>query len=99
MPIATCRFCGCPSTLLCDGPVWAFPNGTRYRVPGESILPGAKRDGTCDVTVCRTCARKIMTYHVQGIVNGRRSCRWDTMDLCPLCQQVQDELIPSEVSS
>ena len=82
-----CQFCGALSTLLCDGAIWESYHGKRFRVPFNSRVPAGKRIGTCDAKVCRSCAKKVMDLHMKTT----KGCRWDTRDLCPLCQAAQDK--------
>lgn len=80
----TCEFCGQPSTLLCDGRIYEGPNGYSARVP-LNWFNGKTR--SCDKSVCRKCAKKIADVHL----HMRGGCRWDTRDLCPLCQAAQEK--------
>lgn len=85
-----CSACGGPSTLLCDGRIYRLPDGRDIRVP-LNFINGKTR--SCDVPVCRACAKKISDIHIHAS-NG---CRWDTRDLCPQCSAVQD--VPFTVES
>lgn len=81
--MSTCKFCGQPSTLLCDGRIWTRGDGKVFR--SLRRVPGAT-DRSCDAPVCRQCAEKIGDICMR-IAGG---CRWDTRDLCPDCQQAKD---------
>lgn len=85
-----CQFCGQPSTLLCDGRIYEIASGS-FRVP-PNFVNGKTR--SCDAHICRACAKKIGDVHLNM---GRKGCRWDTRDLCPECQKVQDK--PIRISS
>lgn len=95
-PLATCEFCGAPSTLLCDGRIHRVGE-TEYRVPYGQHYGHNTR--SCDATVCRACARKVSDVHINATRNGRRACRWDTVDLCPRCQSAQEQPVPVEAST
>jgi hypothetical protein len=77
----TCEFCGAPSTLLCDGRIYTMPDGTERRVEMGFINRKTK---SCDKRMCRACAHKITDVHL----HTRAGCRWDTRDVCPLCDKV-----------
>lgn len=64
-------------------------NGKSFRVPLG--FPNGKTR-SCDAKVCRSCAKKIGDVHL----HMRGGCRWDTRDLCPECQKVEDKPIPIE---
>ena len=83
-----CQFCGQASTLFCDGRIRTLPNGKRFRVP-RGFRNGSTT--TCDAPICRSCAKKVARVHLK-LATG---CWWDTIDLCPDCQQVKDK--PMEV--
>ena len=84
-----CRFCGKPSTLLCDGRIYDLPSGKALRVP-MNFFNGKTR--TCDLPICRSCAGEPVTrLHLRT----NKGCRWDTRDLCTLCRAAQER--PVEV--
>lgn len=60
--------------------------------PSTLLCDGPRTDGkpgTCDKPVCRACAKKVSTVHVN---RSRRAggCYWDTIDLCPDCQKREE---------
>lgn len=91
-----CRFCGQPSTLLCDGRI--YDNGAiRARVPMGGGF-NAQHVTSCDAPMCRRCAQNVSRVHVY---RSRKAggCYWDTIDLCPDCQKAQEKPIQMEAGT
>ena len=80
MDVRLCS-CGQPGTLLCDGKVMQMQDGTTHRF-GRVLGSGVPRAAvTCDAPICKTCRTKFSDIHL----HTSKGCRWDTLDLCPLC--------------
>lgn len=62
-----CAYCDAPATKLCD-----------YRAR-EARVGG---DGTCDTPLCDAHAKRVGSFHVDYISQGRRRARWQSIDFC-----------------
>ena len=78
-----CATCGKPARLLCDGKVFKLLDGTLHRF-GRTLGSNVPRAATtCDAPMCFEHRHKASDVHVRT----DKGCRWNTIDLCPLCNQ------------
>lgn len=76
-----CEFCDAPGTLLCDGQVY----GKQDSLFHIGLPPEIRDTKSCDARMCRKCATKVSSVHLKT----SKGCRWDTIDLCPVCNEAE----------
>ena len=84
---APCATCGKPSSLLCDGKIFKLQDGTVHRFGKKLGVNVPRASVTCDAPICKACRVKVSDIHL----HTNKGCRWDTIDLCPLCAAEQKE--------